>query len=55
MTNVISRLFGKFTFLPCHKLLCIVKASIVTVRCFVCTCEKHLPPELYLEKNKNKN
>jgi len=23
---------------------------MVTVRCFVCTCEKHLPPELYLQE-----
>lgn len=50
MTRGMSFLFGKFTFLPCHRLLCIVKASIVTVKCFVCTCEKRFPPELYLEK-----
>ena len=29
-----------------------VKASIVTVKCLVCTCEKHLPPELYLLNHK---
>lgn len=28
-----------------------VNASIVTVRCLVCTCEKHLPPELYLQSH----
>lgn len=51
MTSVISRLFGKFTFLPCHRLLWIVNASIVTVKCFVCTWVKHLLPELYLNIN----
>lgn len=49
MTRAISFLFGRFTFLPCQRLLCIVKASMVTVRCFVWTCEKHFPPELYLK------
>lgn len=44
-----SFLLGKLTFLPCHRELCIVKASMVTVKCFVWTCEKHFPPELYLE------
>lgn len=44
-----SFLLGNCTRLPCHSELCIVKASIVTVRCFVCTCEKHFPPELYLK------
>lgn len=48
-----SFLLGKFgTFLPCHNELWIVNASIVTVRCFVWICEKHLPPELYLEANR---
>jgi hypothetical protein len=44
-----SFLLGNATFFPCHKLLWMVKASMVTVRCFVWTCEKHLPPELYLK------
>lgn len=50
-----SFLFGKFTFLPCQRLLCIVKASMVTVRCFVWTCEKHFPLELYLGRNKRQS
>lgn len=45
-----SFLLGRFTFLPCHRELCIVNASIVTVKCFVWICEKHLPPELYLKQ-----
>lgn len=49
ITSVMSRLLGIATFLPCHSELCMVNASMVTVKCLVCTCEKHLPPELYLE------
>lgn len=44
-----SFLLGRLTFFPCQSELCMVKASIVTVKCFVCICEKHLPPELYLK------
>lgn len=52
MTSAMSFLLGSCTFLPCHSELCIVNASMVTVRCFVCTCEKHLLPELYLEERR---
>lgn len=49
-----SFLLGKFgAFLPCHNELWIVNASMVTVRCFVWICEKHLPPELYLQSRES--
>ena len=54
MTNVMSFRLGRLGFLPCHNPGWIVKASIVTVKCLVCTCEKHLPPELYLFRHTNK-
>lgn len=49
ITKAMSFLLGRLTFLPCHRELCMVKASMVTVKCFVWTWEKHFPPELYLQ------
>ena len=55
MTNVISFLLGRLCFFPCQSPAWIVNASIVTVKCLVWTCEKHLPPELYLLEEKINN
>ncbi len=48
MTKGMSLLLGSVVFLPSHKLLWMVKASIVTVRCFVWIFANFFPPELYL-------
>lgn len=49
ITNAMPRLSGSLVFLPSHKLLWIVNASMVTVKLFVWIWVNFFPPELYLK------
>ena len=54
MTRAMSFLSGSLAdFLPIQRLLWMVKASMVTVRCLVWILVNFLPPELYLKKESN--
>ena len=48
-TRAMSLLSGSFARFPSQRLLWMVKASMVTVKCFVWILVNFLPPELYLK------